>query len=173
MDGYPSTRLPLLLAAHQYRFARDTEALSRYLIDIDAVGWDDLGDDLLDGAPADLRAVLSADQLGPGRLMANVFTADGRPPRRMVVDESTARDSDLQWAYVLHPLGIEVVSLTVDSRGPVVGWTTDPLVSFSDEPHLWGRDLPIPLAAPQPPPALTATRTTPAGPPPVRRSSHR
>ncbi|WP_309248779.1 hypothetical protein [Streptomyces sp. MNP-20] len=53
-DGYPSGRLPLLLAAYQHRFARDVEAMRVHLIDQVSIAWDELGTDLLDGAPKSL-----------------------------------------------------------------------------------------------------------------------
>lgn len=163
-----------MLAAYRYRFARDTEALTGYLVDVDAIGWDHLGDDLLDGAPDDLRTVLNPYSIGPSEPTdsVHVVTRDGSPPLRMVFDECSAPGS-LEWAYVLRPEGIEVVSLTYDTHGPVVDWDCNPLISVSDEPHRWVRGLPIPLAVPQPPPALSATRTTPAGPPTARRPSRR
>ncbi len=51
LDGYPSARLPLLLAAYQHRFARDVDAMSVHLIGQVTIAWDELGTDLLDGAP--------------------------------------------------------------------------------------------------------------------------
>ncbi|MFJ5045493.1 hypothetical protein ACIQH7_09985 [Streptomyces anulatus] len=42
-DGYPDSKLPLLLAAHQNRFAGDLEAMARHLIDEVHVGWERLG----------------------------------------------------------------------------------------------------------------------------------
>ncbi|MFC8223201.1 hypothetical protein ACFUTY_34145 [Streptomyces sp. NPDC057362] len=35
----PSHHLPLLLAAYQYKFGRDVEAMAQHLIDDIAVGW--------------------------------------------------------------------------------------------------------------------------------------
>jgi hypothetical protein len=102
--------------------------------------------------------------------MGNVFTTDGNPARRMTVDESNAFDSDLQWAYVLHPHGIEVIALTHACNGPVVGWDCDPLISFSDEPWYWGPGGRVPVAGPQvTAPGLTATRPVPGAPPPARQ----
>lgn len=99
-----------------------------------------------------------------------MLTSDGSPARRMVFDESTARDSWLEWAYVLRPHGIEVIALTHDTRSPLVGWDSDPLISYSDEPRLRKPDAPIPLAGRRPSaPGLTATRPPAAGPPSVQQ----
>lgn len=175
-DGDPSNHLPLLLAAYQYRFARDAEALARHLIDTDAIGWDYLGDDLLDGAPSDFRAALDAYSIGPSKPTdsSRVFTSDGNAPLRMIFDECSAGDR-LEWAYMLRPDGVEVVALTEDTCGPVVGWDSDPLASYSDEPQLWRRDGPIPLAGLRPTaPGLTATRPPPAVPPSAQQpTAHR
>lgn len=93
-----------------------------------------------------------------------MITSDGSPARRMVFDESNARDNWLEWAYVLRPHGVEVIALTQDTRGPVVGWDSDPLISYSDEPRLWKPDAPPPLADSRPKaPGLTATRPPNAG----------
>lgn len=161
----------MLLAAYEYRFARDTDALTRHLIDTDAIAWDYLGDDLLGGAPDDLRTALNPNSVGPSRLTnsARVITSDGSPPQRMVFDESSAPDH-LEWAYVLRPEGIEVIALTQDTRGPVVGWDSGPLASCSDEPQLWRPDVPPPLTVVGPKvPGLTTTRLAAVGPPSARQ----
>jgi hypothetical protein len=92
----------------------------------------------------------------------------------MVFDESSAPDR-LEWAYVLRPDGVEVIALTQNTRGPVVGWDSDPLLSYSDEPQLWTPDAPIPLTGPRPKaPGLTATRPPAAGPPSAQQpTTHR
>ncbi|WP_433892590.1 hypothetical protein [Streptomyces sp. CA-111067] len=88
---------------------------------------------------SDLRAALDPYSIGPSKPTdsSRVLTSDGSPPLRMVFDESSAPDR-LEWAYVLSPPGIEVIALTEDTRGPVVGWDSAPLLSYSDEPQLWG-----------------------------------
>ena len=58
-DGQPSQQLPLLLAAFQHRFGRDVDAMTRHLIDGVAIGWDQLGTDLLDGAPPAIITALT------------------------------------------------------------------------------------------------------------------
>ncbi|MCP3821397.1 hypothetical protein NLX86_25865 [Streptomyces sp. A3M-1-3] len=40
----------MLLAAYQHRFGQDVEAMARHLVDGVAVGWDELGTDLLDAS---------------------------------------------------------------------------------------------------------------------------
>lgn len=110
--------------------------------------------------------VLHPYPIGPSSPIGDVVTSDGSPARRMVFDESNARDSWLEWAYVLRPLGVEVIALTQEARGPVVGWDSDPLISYSDEPRLWKPDAPVPLTGPHPAaPGLTATRPPAARPP--------
>ncbi|WP_240678038.1 hypothetical protein [Streptomyces griseoviridis] len=64
-DGYPSHHLPLLLATYQHRFAGDVEAMARHLIDEVHHGWEELGTDLLDGAPAGLRRSLTGARSTP------------------------------------------------------------------------------------------------------------
>lgn len=119
--------------------------------------------------------VLHPHPIGPSSPIGNVLSSDGGPARRMVFDESNARDSWLEWAYVLRPLGVEVIALTQDTRGPVVGWDCDPLVSFSDEPQLWRPGAPPPLIGLRPKaPGLTATRPPAAGPPSAQQpTTHR
>ncbi|MCL2729704.1 MAG: hypothetical protein FWE15_06725 [Actinomycetia bacterium] len=120
--------------------------------------------------------VLNPDSVGPSKPTgsATVFTSDGSAPVRMVFDESSAPDW-LEWAYVLRPHGVEVIALTEDTRGPVVGWDSDPRTSYSDEPHLWRPDSPPPLTALRPKaPVLTATRPPAVGLPSARQpTAHR
>ncbi|MGW0613279.1 hypothetical protein [Streptomyces sp. NPDC002788] len=52
----------MLLAAYQYKFGRNIEAMSRHLIDDVAVGWDELGTDLLDDAPPALVTALTGGE---------------------------------------------------------------------------------------------------------------
>ncbi|MCC0094693.1 hypothetical protein K7B10_07825 [Streptomyces flavotricini] len=169
-DGYPSHHLPLLLAAHQHRFAGSLDAMTRHLIDDVPVGWSALGTDLLDGAPDELITALTrgeryaSDQL-------DVITPDGSPPTRMTVRDGQA--SGLDWGYVLHDHGIEVISLREEQHGPVVGWATDPRTRFSDHPALWQPTGPVPGRPPSPAPKLTTTAMPPAAgaatPHPARR----
>lgn len=65
LDGVPSHHLPLLLAAYLYKFGRNVEAMSQHLIDDIAVGWNELGTDLLDDAPPTLVAALTTANTGP------------------------------------------------------------------------------------------------------------
>ncbi|WP_405734888.1 hypothetical protein OG607_41340 [Streptomyces sp. NBC_01537] len=102
-DGYPSHQLPLLLAAYQYGFASDLDAMTRHLVDDVPVGWSTLGTDLLDSAPEPLREELSGGEQYPSRALDDIVTAMGSsPPRMTVTDTST---SGLDWGYVLHPHG--------------------------------------------------------------------
>ncbi len=58
----PSHHLPLLLTAYQHRFRRDIEAMSRHLVVDVAVGWNELGTDLLDGAPPEIITALTGGE---------------------------------------------------------------------------------------------------------------
>ncbi|MET8561296.1 hypothetical protein ABZV75_12155 [Streptomyces flaveolus] len=141
----PSHHLPLLLAAYQYKFGRDVEAMSRHLIDDVAVGWDELGTDLLDGAPRSLVTALTGGEQWPSRTLDHLITPDGSPPVRMSVTAYTADEQDMQWGYVLHKEGIEVISLVHEDIGPVVDWVTDPRTAFSDDPAAWSSLDPVPV----------------------------
>lgn len=133
----PSHHLPLLLAAYQHKFGRDVEAMSRHLIDDVAVGWDELGTDLLDGAPPTLVAELTGGEHCPSRTLDHLITPDGSPPVRMTVTDETADAQDIQWGYVLHQQGIEVISLLHEDIGPLVDWDIDPRTAFNDHPAAW------------------------------------
>ncbi|WP_337662884.1 hypothetical protein [Streptomyces cellulosae] len=78
----PSHHLPLLLAAYQYKFGRDVEAMAQHLIDDVAVGWDELGTDLLDDAPLALVAALTGGEHWPSSSLDHLVTPDGSPPVR-------------------------------------------------------------------------------------------
>ncbi|MEU2874098.1 hypothetical protein ABZ769_33700 [Streptomyces olivoreticuli] len=94
-DGYPSHRLPLLLAAYQHRFAGDVEAMSQHLVANVAVGWSELGTDLLDGTPEALRNELTGGESHLSSELDNLITPDGSPPERMTVTEGAT--SGLDW----------------------------------------------------------------------------
>ncbi|WP_395297312.1 hypothetical protein ACF9IK_30665 [Kitasatospora hibisci] len=160
-DGYPSHQLPLLLTAYQHRFSGDVEAMAGHLIDAPVIGWSVLGNDLLDGAPERLRTALAAWDDPSKQLDARgIITPDGSPPAKDIV---THDDTGwLDWGYVLHPHGIEVINLYAYERGPVVPWDTDPGSRFSDEAHLWSRDGRLPLQPP-PPTAAAAARASSGG----------
>ncbi|MER5765653.1 hypothetical protein [Streptomyces sp. NPDC002082] len=159
-DGYPSNHLPLLLAAHQHRFAGDTNALAAHLIDSPAVGWNSLGEDLLDGAPDEVRQHVIGPHGGPGpsSTIDNMFTPDSSPAERMTCNEAAAGQGWLQWAYVLHPHGIEVLPLSETVTGSVVAWDQDPMAVFPDDVRAWlpGRRTPPPTTVRKPAPASTA-----------------
>ncbi|MGQ4417050.1 hypothetical protein ACN6LA_003090 [Streptomyces sp. SAS_269] len=153
LDGVPSHRLPLLLAAYQHKFGRDVEAMSRHLIDDVAVGWDELGTDLLDRAPLSLVAALTGGEHWSSRTLDHLIAPDGSPPVRMTVTDETADAQDMQWGYVLHQQGIEVISLLNEDIEPVVDWATDPRTAFSDHPAAWSSLAPAP--------AIQASRSAP------------
>ncbi|MFF0448030.1 hypothetical protein ACFYT4_16745 [Streptomyces sp. NPDC004609] len=159
-DGTPASKLPLLLAAFQYRFGHSADAMARHLVDDVAVGWDELGSDLLGSAPPEIVAPLTGGEPWPSRTLDDLITTDGSPVR-MTVTEATAIDMDLQWGYVLHPEGIEVIALLTYERGPLVGWDTHPLSLISNDPVHWHPDRPAPVNAPRPAPKLTTTAPAP------------
>jgi hypothetical protein len=168
----PSHHLPLLLAAFQWRFARDLHAMKRHLIDDVAVGWDKLGADLLDGAPHPVVQALTGGEHRPSRTL-DVITLDGSPPVRMTVTAATADALDMRWGYILHPYGIEVISLLHQDIGPVVDWNTDPRSAFSDDPTRWHTSALPPVTAPTPPTpprnASAAAANSPGARPALRR----
>ncbi|MET8130073.1 hypothetical protein [Streptomyces sp. NPDC005231] len=150
----PSVHLPLLLAAYQHKFGRNVEAMCRHLIDDVAVGWDELGTDLLDDAPPALVNALTGGDHWPSRTLDHLVTPDGSPPVRMSVTDTTADEQDMQWGYVLHKEGIEVISLLHEDLGPVVDWATDPRTVFNDHPAAW--------SCLDPAPTIRASRSTPS-----------
>ncbi|MEU6904299.1 hypothetical protein ABZ935_02900 [Streptomyces coeruleorubidus] len=79
--------------------------MSRHLIDDVAVGWDELGTDLLDDAPPALVTALTGGEHWPSRTLDHLITPDGSPPVRMSVTDTTADEQDMQWGYVLHKEG--------------------------------------------------------------------
>ncbi|MFF4969921.1 hypothetical protein [Streptomyces sp. NPDC001037] len=150
----PSHHLPLLLAAYQYKFGRDIKAMCRHLIDDVAVGWDELGTDLLDDAPPALVTALTGGNHWPSRTLDHLVTPDGSPPVRLSVTDETADAQDMEWGYVLHKEGVEVISLLHEDIGPIVSWAIDPRTAFNDLPAAWSsRDSP---------PAIRASRSTPS-----------
>ncbi|WP_338676805.1 hypothetical protein V1460_30425 [Streptomyces sp. SCSIO 30461] len=166
-DGHPSHHLPLLLTAYQYRFERDTEALSQHLIDEVPIAWAEIGTDLLDGAPTALLTALTGGKRWPSRTMDNVITTDGSPPVRMLETEMSVEDSDTEWVYVLHQHGIEVISAPYMSVGAVVDWDTDPRSAFSDHPFHWAPGA-VPVITPR-----TTEQAAPAAAPPAATAAPR
>ncbi|MEV0445830.1 hypothetical protein AB0I84_12485 [Streptomyces spectabilis] len=166
LDGYPSSRLPLLLAAYQYTFARDLDAMSARLIDQVSIAWDELGTDLLDGAPKPLVRQLTGGDVWPSREMDDLENLDGSPAEREVITETSSGFID--WAYILHRQGIEVIGLHEAARGPLVDWNTDPRTRFRDSQRLWLPGHSVPAAQPPrttrvpaaPMPASPATKPT-------------
>ncbi len=111
--------------------------MSRHLVDDVTVGWNELGTDLLDDAPPALVHTLTGGERWPSRTLDHLVTPDGSPLVRMAVTDDTAGDMDVQWGYVLHPQGIEVISMAHTGTGPLVAWDTDPRTPFSDHPAHW------------------------------------
>ncbi|MFI1358202.1 hypothetical protein ACH4TV_32160 [Streptomyces sp. NPDC020898] len=163
-DGYPSHHVPLLLGAHQYRFDGDLDALCRHLIDEAPEGWSQLGTDLLDGAPEPLRAELVGSDEHPSRKHDNVhvITIGAAEPEPWTVTEKS--HGGLDWGYVLHPHGIEVISLHAEDRGPLVAWATDPRARFSNGTYRWRPGHPIPATLP---PRATGPSTSATAPAPT------
>ncbi|GAB7185635.1 hypothetical protein ATKI12_5466 [Kitasatospora sp. Ki12] len=151
--------LPLLLSARQHRFRGDVEALSHHLIDTPAIGWEEIGVDLLNGAPEGLRArLIGRDSVASSEVSAGgILTSDGSPPSKDIVTEQTTEG--LNWAYVLHAEGVEVIGLYEYERGPVVPWDTEPTSVFSDYAGLWSPTGPLPVTAP-PSSAAAAARAS-------------
>ncbi|MFE7116147.1 hypothetical protein ACFU99_12080 [Streptomyces sp. NPDC057654] len=164
LDGAPAAKLPLLLAAFQYRFGRDLEAMTGHLVDDVAVGWEELGSDLLDQAPPPIVAALTGGDRWSSRTLDGLITPDGSPPVRMTVTERTAAEQDLAWGYVLRPHGIEVIAVQHAASGPVVRWDADPRTDFRN-PAAW------PLASPaRPAPGPPSATPAPAAPSAARTS---
>ncbi|MFD0373718.1 hypothetical protein [Streptomyces sp. NPDC127112] len=147
-DGYPDHQLPLLLGAARYRFGGDLDALRRHLID-GPHDWRQLGVDLLDRAPDNVRERLDPHgDLGPSAPFDNVFNVDGTPAKSIPITDANADAMGLEWGYVLHDHGIEVIALTWYDVGPIVPWDTDPLSRISGTPSLWESNRPAPIQAP-------------------------
>ncbi|MEV4943604.1 hypothetical protein [Streptomyces zaomyceticus] len=148
-DGYPENQLPLLLGALQHRFAGDLEALRRHLVDAPH-DWSGLGMDLLEGAPEHvLNQIDPHAERFPSRPLDDIVTLSGEPAEPITITQANA--GGLEWGYVLHDHGIEVIALTWDDRGgPIVSWDRSPLARFQGTPSLWGRDQPVPVRPARP-----------------------
>ena len=155
----PASKLPLLLAAFQYRFGRDLDAMTQHLIDDVAVGWAELGTDFLDGAPPEIIAALTGGDRWASRPLDDLNTPGGPPSTRIAVTETTAADQGLDWGYVLRPHGIEVIPVRFTGAwaGHMVEWDTDPRVKFSNYPGHWS-------SPPATTPVTTSARPTRAAP---------
>lgn len=108
--------------------------MSRLLIDDVAVGWDELGTDLLDDARPALVNALTGGEHWTSRTLDHLITPDGSPPVRISVTDTTADEEDMQWGYVLRQEDIEVISLLHEDIGPVVSWSTASRTVFNDHP---------------------------------------
>jgi hypothetical protein len=84
----------------------------------------------------------------------------------MTVTDTTAGDLAMPWGYVLHPQGIEVISMAHAGSGPLVVWDPDPCIPFSDHPAHWPaittRRTPTTSRATRPP--RPAAKAAPTGP---------
>lgn len=129
--------------------------MARHLVDGTTIGWDELGTDLLDGAPSELVTALTGGGQWPSTTLDHLVTPDGSPPVRMSVTERTASDQDLDWGYVLRPTGVEVVNARYAAAGPIVSWDADPRSDFTN-PATW---------------PLATERRALRSPPTVRRST--
>lgn len=99
----------------------------------------------------------------------------------MTVTDQTADAQDMDWGYVLHRQGIEVISLLHENIGPVVDWSTHPNTAFNDHPGAWSSLAPpTGHAARRPHPGPDRSRPGPSrcqshtprhghGPPPASR----
>lgn len=90
-----------------------------------------------------------------------MYTPDGSPAARMTCDESAAGQGWLQWAYVLHPHGIEVLPLSESVTGSVVAWDQDPMTPFPDDVRAW-------LPGRRTPPATTVHKPVPLSTSPAK-----
>ncbi|MEU1893886.1 hypothetical protein [Streptomyces pristinaespiralis] len=133
--------------------------MTRHLVDGVAVGWDELGTDLLDGAPREILSALTGGEQWSSSTLDHLVTPDGSPPVRMTVTEKTAADLDVQWGYILRPHGIEVISALHAAAGSVVAWGTDPRARFRNHPAHWSA--PASAAAPPARPAATSPSVGP------------
>ncbi|MEW1616021.1 MULTISPECIES: hypothetical protein [unclassified Streptomyces] len=110
--------------------------MARHLVDGTTIGWNELGTDLLDGAPSELITALTDGEQWPSTTLDHLVTPDGSPPIRMNVTEQTASDQDLDWGYVLRPNGVEVIDARYPVTGLVVSWNADPRRDFTN-PATW------------------------------------
>ncbi|MFF0201922.1 hypothetical protein [Streptomyces sp. NPDC005017] len=136
--------------------------MCRHLIDGAPEGWSQLGTDLLDGAPEPLRAELVGSDEHPSKQLddVHVITGGAAEPEPWTVTEKS--DRGLDWGYVLHPYGIEVIPLHAEARGPVVAWDTDPRARFSNGTYRWRPGKPVPATLPPRAAALSTPTATPA-----------
>ncbi|MFD9069119.1 hypothetical protein [Streptomyces lasiicapitis] len=168
-DGSPDSKLPLLLTAYHYRFNRNLEAMARHLIDEVEIGWEELGTDLLDGAPAALRRSLTGGEEYPSRQLTDVYNTDGTPAERELITQDST--DDLEWAYILHSYGVEVIGLREYDCGPVVGWDTNPHSRIVTDPGAWIPYSRAPIVLPRTAPRLSVT--APASAPASRKTARR
>ncbi|MEU6312305.1 hypothetical protein [Streptomyces sp. NPDC047014] len=153
-----------MLGAANHRFGGDLDALRRHLLD-GSHDWKQLGKDLLDRVPDPVLHRLDPHgDNGPSARSDDVFHLDGTPAKPIPITDANAMG--LEWGYVLHDHGIEVIALTYYDRGPIVSWDTDLLSRVSDTPSLWAPTRPAPVQAPAP--MLEITKPAAPAPAPAR-----
>ncbi|WP_327386823.1 hypothetical protein [Streptomyces sp. NBC_01207] len=125
--------------------------------------------DLLDRAPDNVLERLDPHgDLGPSAPFDNVFNVDGTPAKPIPVTDANADAMGLEWGYVLHDHGIEVIALTWYDAGSIVPWDTDPLSRISGTPSLWDSNQPAPIQAPATPLKITKPLAPAPAPAPAR-----
>ncbi|MFF4361530.1 hypothetical protein [Streptomyces sp. NPDC001604] len=129
--------------------------MARHLIDEVHHGWDELGTDLLDGAPTGLRRSLTGGHEYPSRQLTGMYNTDGTPTQRELITQDGT--DNLDWAYVLHPHGIEVIALQAYDRGPIVAWDTDPRSVIRADPGAWHPQSRAPIVPPRFMPRLSTS----------------
>lgn len=120
-DGYPSGLGRFLFEAHNGFFGGDTDAMVKYLVDDEPVGWSFIMDTDLSKGPAwteyEDYPLVPADQASyPGQkdysaLAPQSYTARGE---EFTGDGSWIRSTDgydimIEWIYVLTPGGLMVI----------------------------------------------------------------
>jgi hypothetical protein len=121
-DGYPAHQGRILFDAITGHFAGDIDAACRYLIDEHPAGWSVLHGDFT--VPAGYRA--GPD---PQDLRNQCYChGDRREPPRPPLTEQTARDTFIDYAYVLESEQLRVLTNRAGGWQPVAeaAWTERP-----------------------------------------------
>lgn len=80
----------------------------------------------------------------------------------------------MQWGYVLHQEGVEVISLLHADIGPLVSWSVDPRTAFNDHPAAWSSlDTPSSIRTPRGSRPQSAPAAAPAQASPSRPAARR
>jgi hypothetical protein len=117
-DGYPAHQGRILFDAVTGHFAGDPDAACRYLIDQHPAGWSVLGGDFTIQAGSD-RQTLRNQCYCHG---------DRHDPPRTPLDDDTARDAWVDYAYVIGPDRLQVLTSLHGGWQPVAdpAWTDTP-----------------------------------------------